>query len=107
MLIALNEDIAGRLDEVSRILAEQQANHFRVHAYQQAATMPWGLSCSVSEVFAKERNRRTGEDPGGWVKLLRARSGISFCTENWPCCSGDGANAIPLHCFDQCPASAR
>ncbi len=49
MPIALNEDIAGRLDEVSRILAEQEANRFRVQAYQHAATALRGLSCPVSE----------------------------------------------------------
>jgi hypothetical protein len=34
MLIALNQDIAGRLDEVSGILAEQGANRFCVQAFQ-------------------------------------------------------------------------
>ena len=38
MLIPLNQDIAGGLDEVSRILAEQGANRFCVQAYQHAAT---------------------------------------------------------------------
>ncbi len=51
---ALNEDIAGRLDEVSRILAEQGANHFRVQAYQQAATALRRLPIPVSEIFARE-----------------------------------------------------
>ena len=37
MPVALNEDIAGRLDEVACILAEQGANRFRVQAYHQAA----------------------------------------------------------------------
>jgi hypothetical protein len=32
MPIAINEDIAGRLDEVARILAKQGANGFRVQA---------------------------------------------------------------------------
>jgi DNA polymerase (family 10) len=54
MLIALNQDIAGRLDEVSRILAEQGANRFRVQGYQQAARAVRGLSCPVSEIFDKE-----------------------------------------------------
>ena len=38
MLIALNQYFAGRLDEVSRILAEQGTNRFRVQAYRQAAS---------------------------------------------------------------------
>lgn len=37
MPVALNKDIAGRLDEVASILAEQGANRFRVQAYHQAA----------------------------------------------------------------------
>ena len=49
MPIALNEDIAGRLDEVSRILAEQQANRFRVQAYWQAATAT-GVSCRFESI---------------------------------------------------------
>jgi hypothetical protein len=54
MLIALNQDIAGRLDEVSRILAEQGTNRFRVQAYRQAASAVRGLSCPVSQIFDKE-----------------------------------------------------
>ena len=53
-LIALNQDIAGRLDEVSRILAEQGANRFLVQAYQHAASAVRELSCPVSEIFDKE-----------------------------------------------------
>ena len=33
----LNEDIAGRLEDVARLLAAQGANHFRVGAYERAA----------------------------------------------------------------------
>lgn len=54
MPIAINEDIAGRLDEVARILAEQGANHFRVLAYHQAAAVLRGLARPVSEIFAGE-----------------------------------------------------
>jgi ERCC4-type nuclease len=51
-LIALNDDIAGRLDEVARILNEQGANRFRVQAYQRAATALRQLARPVSEIFA-------------------------------------------------------
>ncbi len=54
MPIALNEDIAGRLDEVGRILAEQGANRFRVQAYHRAAA---GLRClarPASEIYAEQ-----------------------------------------------------
>lgn len=54
MPIAINEDIAGRLEEVARILAEQGANHFRVQAYQRAATGLRELARPVSEIFADE-----------------------------------------------------
>jgi Helix-hairpin-helix domain len=33
----LNEDIAGRLEEVAQLLAAQGASRFRVRAYQRAA----------------------------------------------------------------------
>jgi hypothetical protein len=54
MPISLNEDIAGWLDEVARILAEQGANRFRVQAYQHAAVVLRGLARPVSEIFAEE-----------------------------------------------------
>ena len=94
MLIALNQDIAGRLDEVSRILAEQGASRFRVQAYQHAASAVRELSCPVSEIFAKEGIDGL-EKILEWVKPSRAQSGISCCTENWPCWSGCGVNTIP------------
>ena len=54
MPIAINEDIAGRLDEVVRILAEQDASRFRVQAYHKAAQVLHGLPRPVSEIFAEE-----------------------------------------------------
>ena len=72
MPIALNEDIAGRLDEVSRILAEQEANRFRVQAYQQAATALRGLSYPVSEVFAKEGIAGLEKIPGVGETIARS-----------------------------------
>ena len=54
MPVAINEDIAGRLDEVARILAEQDANRFRVQTYQRAATALRELERPVSEIFAAE-----------------------------------------------------
>jgi len=35
----VNEDVAGRLEEVARLLAIQGANRFRVRAYERAAAM--------------------------------------------------------------------
>jgi hypothetical protein len=54
MFIALNEDIAGRLDEVGGILAEQGASRFRVLAYHHAATALRELDRSVLEIFTTE-----------------------------------------------------
>jgi hypothetical protein len=51
MPVALNEDVAGRLDEVARILAEQGANRFRVQAHHQAAPVSRGLAGPVSDIF--------------------------------------------------------
>ncbi len=54
MPIALNEDIAGRLDEVAHLLTEQGANRFRVHAYERAATALRGLDQPVTALFEAE-----------------------------------------------------
>jgi len=58
MPVAINDDIAGRLDEVARILNEQGANRFRVQAYERAAATLRGLNRPVSEIF------ETGGIPG-------------------------------------------
>ncbi len=67
-----NEDIAGRLDEVAHILLEQGANRFRVHAYQQAATMLRGLSRPVSGIFAEEGLAGLEKLPGVGNSIARA-----------------------------------
>jgi len=54
MPIALNEDIAGHLEEVARVLSEQGANHFRVQAYERAAATLRGLDRAVADIFAAE-----------------------------------------------------
>jgi len=54
MPASLNEDIAGRLEEVAGILNEQGANRFRVQAYRRAAETLRRLSRPVSEVFAEQ-----------------------------------------------------
>jgi DNA polymerase (family 10) len=72
MLIALNQNIAGRLDEVSRILAEQGANRFRVQAYQRAASAVRGLSCPVSEIFDKEGIDGLEKIPGVGETIARS-----------------------------------
>jgi putative hydrolase len=69
---ALNEMIAGRLDEVARLLAEQGANRFRVEAYRHAATTLRGLQRPVSEVFAQKGLPGLQEIPGVGISIARA-----------------------------------
>lgn len=54
MPISLNHDIAGQFDEVARLLAEQGANRFRVHAYERAAATLRQMSQPVADLFANE-----------------------------------------------------
>lgn len=51
MSITLNAEIAGRLEEVARVLADQGANPFRVRAYERAAETLRRLPRSVSELY--------------------------------------------------------
>jgi hypothetical protein len=76
MPIALNEDIAGRLDEVARILAVQGANRFRVQAYHQAAAVLRGLARPVSEIFGEEGLAGLQKLPGVGESIARAVSDI-------------------------------
>lgn len=68
----LNEDIAGRLDEVAHLLAKQGANRFRVQAYHQAAAVLRGLARPVSEIFAGEGLAGLEKLPGVGASIARA-----------------------------------
>lgn len=68
----LNDDIAGRLDEVGNILAEQGANRFRVQAYHQAASVLRGLSRPVSEILAEEGLNGLEKLPGIGESIARS-----------------------------------
>lgn len=72
MPIAVNEDIAGRLEEVARILAEQGASRFRVQAYQRAATTIRSLAQPASEIFATEGLAGLEKLPGVGVSIARS-----------------------------------
>jgi hypothetical protein len=50
----LNEDVAGRLEEVARLLAAQGANRFRVRAYERAANTVRRLPRPVSELLERQ-----------------------------------------------------
>jgi DNA polymerase (family 10) len=67
-----NVDIAGRLDEVANIFAEQGANRFRVQAYRRAANVLRGLSRSVADIFANEGIEGLEQIPGIGVTIARS-----------------------------------
>lgn len=64
MAVALNQDIAGRLDEAAHLLAEQGANRFRVQAYRRAAAALRNLREPVAEIFARAGLEGLEEIPG-------------------------------------------
>ncbi|HXW07941.1 MAG TPA: helix-hairpin-helix domain-containing protein [Vicinamibacterales bacterium] len=51
MPIAINAQVAGRLDEVSRVLRDQGADRFRVRAYARAAEALRRLDRSVDVIW--------------------------------------------------------
>jgi putative hydrolase len=59
-----NQQIAGSLEEVSRILSEQGANRFRVQAYVHAADALRLLAEPVAEVLAREGLEGLEKIPG-------------------------------------------
>jgi hypothetical protein len=74
--LELNQDIAGRLDEVARILAEQGANRFRVQAYHQAAAVLRGLPRPLSDIFAEEGLSGLEKLPGIGESIARSTRDI-------------------------------
>jgi putative hydrolase len=67
-----NLDIAGRLDEVASIFAEQGANRFRVQAYRNAANILRSLPDSVAEIFRREGIEGLEKVPGVGASIARA-----------------------------------
>ncbi|MGZ4989037.1 MAG: helix-hairpin-helix domain-containing protein [Limisphaerales bacterium] len=67
-----NVEIAGRLDEVANIFAEQGANRFRVQAYRRAANVLRRLSRSVADIFAEEGIEGLEQIPGIGASIARA-----------------------------------
>ncbi len=60
----LNQDIAGRLDEVAHVLEQQGASRFRVRAYAHAASVLRALPESVADVYARGGLEGLEEIPG-------------------------------------------
>jgi putative hydrolase len=72
MAVSLNQTIAGRLNEVAAILAEQGANRFRVEAYRHAAASVRGLAEPVAQIFAREGLAGLEALPGVGESIARA-----------------------------------
>jgi DNA polymerase (family X) len=67
-----NIDIAGRLDEVANIFAEQRANRFRIQAYRKAANVLRGLPRSVADIFKREGIEGLEKIPGVGASIARS-----------------------------------
>jgi hypothetical protein len=72
MPVAQNEDVAGRLEEVAHILAEQAASPYRIQAYERAATTVRRLPRPVGEIFAERGLAGLEELPGVGETIARA-----------------------------------
>ena len=72
MPISLNDNIAGRLDELASLLAEQGANRFRVQAYHRAAETLRSLALPVSDIFEKDELNGLESLPGIGVSIARS-----------------------------------
>ena len=68
----LNEDIAGRLEEVAQLLGAQGASSFRVRAYQRAAATVRRLPRPVSDILAQEGLEGLQALPGVGESIARA-----------------------------------
>ena len=70
--VSPNVDIAGRLDEVANIFAEQGANRFRVQAYRRAANVLRRLPHSVDDTFREQGIQGLEQIPGIGASIARA-----------------------------------
>jgi DNA polymerase (family X) len=70
--VSPNVDVAGRLDEVANIFAEQGANRFRVRAYRRAANVLRRLARSVAEIFREQGMEGLEQIPGIGTSIARA-----------------------------------
>jgi DNA polymerase/3'-5' exonuclease PolX len=67
-----NLEIAGRLDEVAQIFAEQDANRFRVRAYRNAANVLRRLPHSVADIFDEDGMEGLEEIEGIGASIARS-----------------------------------
>lgn len=71
-MLEANSQIAGRLDEVARLLETQGANRFRVEAYRRGAVTLRNLSRSITEIIKTEGIEGLEELPTIGPTLARA-----------------------------------
>ena len=69
---SLNEDIAGRLEEIARLLDAQGANPFRVRAYRRAADTVRRLPRPASEILEQQGLEGLQSLPGIGESIARA-----------------------------------
>ncbi len=98
-----NIDIAGRLDEVANIFAEQGANRFRVQAYRHAANVLRRLPRSVADIFNREGIEGL-EKIRVSVRALPGRFATSFSTAGSRCSIVSAAKARRLPFSQPCLA---
>lgn len=72
MPVRLNAEIAARLEEVAQVLAEQDANPYRVEAYRRAARTVRKESGSIADLAAKQGVAGLMELPGIGENLARS-----------------------------------
>lgn len=72
MVETLNAQIAARLEEVARLLAEQGANPYRVEAYRRAAETLRGVRVPASEILRSQGIEGLEWLPGIGPSLARA-----------------------------------
>jgi hypothetical protein len=72
MSIRINEDVAGRLEELARLLEAQGADRFRVRAYRQAAQTVRLLPRPVSDILELEGLDGLDTLPHVGVSIARA-----------------------------------
>lgn len=68
----LNREVAESLEEAGRLLAEQGANVFRVHAYERAAQLVKNLERPVAEILRSDGMAGLERLPGIGVHLAQA-----------------------------------
>ena len=67
-----NAEIARQFEQVARLLREQKANLYRVHAYRRAAETLYNLDCPAQEILQREGEAGLRQLPGIGRSLARA-----------------------------------